>query len=516
MLKTLYQKLVAVLLACAVVLMVLFVLVMRHLDVARGQELNQKLYRNLAAELVREQIVPEHDGLEPREVQSVFDRLRKINPRLDVYLLDGGGHVLTASTGAEVRRTYVDMAPILRFLDDTAPLPILGDDPARSEGQRVFSAAPVRLEGQRQGYLYLVLRGLVSDSIAQRIRASYVLRESLSIVGLGLAFVLLASTLILGLMTRPLQRLNAVMEKLRRGGIGTGGDGAPHEAGGDEIAQITEMMNRMADRILTQMHALKQTDSQRRELIANISHDLRTPLASLQGYLETLRFKRDRLTAEDETAYLQIALTHTEQLGRLVAQLFELAKLDSDQAKIDPEPFVLEELVQDTVQQFQLQAGERGVALDIRAPQELPLAYGDIGLIERVLRNLIENALRYTPAGGSVTVLLHRAPDGIGVEVTDTGRGIDPEDLPRIFDGFYRGEKSRRDAAGHAGLGLAIAKRIVELHHRTISAQSRPGETTIRFELPWAQSALPAIELPAGAAAPGAQGAFGDRPAPAA
>ena len=489
MLKTLYQKLFAVLLCCVVVMIVIFVLVMRHLDMARGQELNQKLYRSLAAELVREQIVPEHDGLEPGAVQSLFDRLRKINPRLDVYLLDADGRVLAASTGAEVRRPTVDVAPIERFLDDNAALPILGDDPADHERARVFSAAPVRLEGQREGYLYLVLRGLISDGISQRIKNSYVLRESLAIVGLGLVFVLLASTLIIRLITRPLQRLNVIMEKLRQGGFGVGEGARTQPRPGDEIAEITDMLNRMADRILHQMKALKETDAQRRELIANISHDLRTPLASLQGYLETLQFKRDRLTLEEQTSYLEIALRHTEQLGRLVSQLFELAKLDSEQAQIYPEPFVLDELVQDTVQEFRLQAENASIALEVSAPQELPLVYGEIGLIERVLRNLIENALRYTAPGGSITVSLRPGTAGVAVEILDNGRGIAPEDLSRIFDGFYRGEKSRRDAAGHAGLGLAIAKRIIELHHRTITAESRPGMTAIRFELPCAGEA---------------------------
>ena len=484
MLHTLYQKLFAVLLCCVVVMIVIFVLVMRHLDMARAQELNQKLYRSLAAELVREQIVPEHDGLEPGAVQSLFDRLRKINPRLDVYLLDAEGRVLAASSGAQVRRPTVDVVPIRRFLDDNAALPILGDDPADHERARVFSAAPIRLEGQREGYLYLVLRGLISDSISQRIKNSYVLRESLVIVGVGLVFVLLASTLIIRLITRPLQRLNVIVDKLRQGGFGVGEGARPHSRPGDEVAEITDMLNQMADRILHQMRALKETDAQRRELIANISHDLRTPLASLQGYLETLQFKRDRLTLEEQTRYLEIALRHTEQLGRLVSQLFELAKLDSEQVQIYPEPFVLEELVQDTVQQFRLQAQNVGIALEVSAPQELPLVHGDIGLIERVLRNLIENALRYTPPGGNVTVALRPATSGVAVEIVDNGRGIAPEDLPHVFDGFYRGEKSRRDAAGHAGLGLAIAKRIVELHHRTITAESRPGMTAICFELP--------------------------------
>jgi signal transduction histidine kinase len=224
----------------------------------------------------------------------------------------------------------------------------------------------------------------------------------------------------------------------------------------------------------------------RRELVANISHDLRTPLASLQGYLETLHLKRIHLTSDEQRNYLEIALKQTEQLSGLVSRLFDLAKLDSGQAVVALEPFALGDLVQDVVQEFNLAASNKGITLRGHIRADLPLVVGDIGLLERVLRNLLENALRYTPAGGNVAVTTSPGPEGAVVEVADTGIGIAAEELPRIFDRFYRVEKSRGLSAGSAGLGLAITKRILDLHSSAISVSSERGRTIFRFMLAYA------------------------------
>jgi two-component system, OmpR family, sensor kinase len=242
----------------------------------------------------------------------------------------------------------------------------------------------------------------------------------------------------------------------------------------------------MSDRILEQMSALRQTDAMRRELVANISHDLRTPIATLQGYLETLHLKGATLSGDEQRNYLEIALKQTEQLSGLVNRLFELAKLDSGQVVVQAEPFALGDLLQDVVQDFELAAVNKGIALRCSTRAELPLVMADIALIERVLRNLIDNALRHTESGGAITLSAHAAPDGAVLEVADTGVGIPPEELPRIFDRFYRVEKSRSLGDGSAGLGLAIAKGILDLHGSTISVTSVPGRTVFSFALAYA------------------------------
>jgi two-component system OmpR family sensor kinase len=480
--KSLYAKLLAVLIGLTVVMGALFLVVVRYSDTARNQEINQKVYRSLAARLIDEHIL-EGETADPSAVRKVFDRIRVVNPRIDVYLLDAAGQVVAASGQEALKRTSVDLSPIQRVLRGEEALPILGDDPSEPVRKRVFSVAPVPLAGNGTGYLYLVLRGVGRDTLAQQIKQSYVLRETLWLLGCALAVALIASAFVVKLMTRPLRQLGAVMDKFRQSGF-AGPEPLPLPT--DEVGKLTDTFNRMADRIVAQMTALQNTDAMRRELVANISHDLRTPLASLQGYLETLHLKGDQLAPEAQRGYLEIALKQTEQLTGLVARLFDLAKLDSGQMTAALEPCALGDLVQDVVQEFELAASTKGIDLKCAVRPDLPLVLADVGLMERVLRNLIENALRYTRSGGAVSVVAAPVADGAMVEIADTGIGIPDAELPKIFERFYRVEKSRDLAAGSAGLGLAISKRILDLHDSTISVTSVPGRTVFRFVLAFA------------------------------
>jgi hypothetical protein len=240
----------------------------------------------------------------------------------------------------------------------------------------------------------------------------------------------------------------------------------------------------MAQRISDQLESLRRTDTTRREMIANVSHDLRTPLASLNGYLETLLIKGDSLTAAEQSNFIEIAARHSRQLGKLIEELFELAKLDSLETLLHCEPVALAELLQDVTHKFSLAAQQKQIKLECRCEHNLPYVAADIGLIVRALENLIENALRYTPSGGTISVEVTRDTGHICVRVADTGCGIAEDELPRVFERFYRLEKSRTEDGG-AGLGLAIVKRIVELHGSTIQAVSKPNAgTTFSFRLP--------------------------------
>jgi two-component system OmpR family sensor kinase len=252
----------------------------------------------------------------------------------------------------------------------------------------------------------------------------------------------------------------------------------------DEIDRLGSTFREMAGRIEEQMESLRTSDALRRELIANVSHDLRTPLATLRGYIETLLLKERSLTEEERRGYLETAIRHCERLSKLVNELLELAKLDSYEV-VEREPFNLRELVQDVVQKFQLKAKKEQISIVTNIQEGLPFVNADIALIERVLENLIENAIHYTPQGGSIRLVLAPDKGEISVQVSDTGRGIPEQELPHIFDRFYQRDKSRKGDGGHSGLGLAITKRILELHNRPIEVSSRPGSgTTFSFQLP--------------------------------
>lgn len=485
MFGTLYRKMAAILFGLVLLLGVAFFLLVGYSADMYQQEVAQKLNAELARHIVEDEALLTNRQVNDEALKGLFHNLMVINPSIELYLLDPAGRILAFSAPpGRVKRESVSLAPIQRFLNDEDNYPLLGDDPRAEDRRKAFSAALIPGRDGPDGYLYVILGGEAYDSVAARINDSYILRFTTGILLVGLAVSLLAGLAGFALLTRRLRLLSSVMLGFRRHGTAKVKRYPLAGKARDEIDQLGESFNLMAERIDRQVEALQQTDAKRREMVANVSHDLRTPLTSLHGYLETLLLKDATLTAEERRRYLEIANSQSAQLTRLVAELFELAKLDSCETLLSVEPFSLAELVQDVAQKFQLDAEARGIRINTEYGEDLPFAYGDIGLMQRVLNNLIENALRYTPSGGHITLSLCANPDKITVKVADDGDGIPADDLPHIFDRFYRLEKSRATGAGNAGLGLAIVKRILELHGSNIFAASQPQHgTTFTFQL---------------------------------
>ncbi len=256
-----------------------------------------------------------------------------------------------------------------------------------------------------------------------------------------------------------------------------------------EIAERQQAQERLAG-ALAEVERLKEgleaeNSYLRRDLIANVSHDLRTPLVSMRGYLELLLTHGDNLAPEQRQQYLGIAARQSEHLATLIDELFELAKLDFKGMTLNREPFPFGELAADVVQKFHLVAEGRQVGLSVDAPPQLPFVDADVSLMERVLENLIGNALQHTPAGGRVRVCMGAQDGRLVARVADSGCGIPSAELPFIFDRFYRGGSGRSSGSGGAGLGLAITKRILELHDTQITVDSAAGRgTCFTFSLP--------------------------------
>lgn len=319
----------------------------------------------------------------------------------------------------------------------------------------------------------------------------------------AIAFALLTALLVFNLLTRPLHLLAQEMDAFRASGFTQPVSLAWARADGDEIHRLAFAFGDLAAHISRQFDELKQHDVQRRELLANVSHDLRTPLTLMQGYLETLLLRHGQLSRAEERSCLEVATRHAGRLGRLVADLFELAKLDGPGEQIAGEAFSLGELAQDVAQKFVLHAQARDLHIAARLPagrDEIARAHGDIGLVERALENLVENAMRHTPEGGSVGIAVARDGERWRVSVSDTGCGISRENLAHVFDRYFQAPRVEGATAApgeafeprhHAGLGLAITRRIVALHGGTIRVDSTVGQGTVfSFDLPTAEGAL--------------------------
>jgi signal transduction histidine kinase len=252
-----------------------------------------------------------------------------------------------------------------------------------------------------------------------------------------------------------------------------------------EVRELAASFNEMADTIVGHLEEVKAMDALRRDLIANVSHDLRTPLVSIHGYVETILMKSETLTDEELHRYLTTVLQSTEKLKKLVEELFELSKLEAIQTQPKLEAFSLAELVQDVTQKYQMLAGKQGIRIETSFPRDLPFVTADIALIERVFQNLLDNAIKYTSDRGIITIRLKALKETINVSVADTGCGITSEDLPHIFERYHKGSQHFSHNDTGAGLGLAIVKKILEVHGITIDVASRVSEgTSFSFDLP--------------------------------
>ena len=487
MFRSLYAKLAVALLGLLAVVGGLLVAVSVTSTKLYQQEANQKLNRTLAGIIVSEKDLLRGRAVNSAAAKEIFSMLMTVNPSIEVYLLDPQGKILSYSAEpGRVKRGAVDLAPVLAFLEERKAYPILGDDPRSLSGRKIFTAARIPRTGPLDGYLYVILGGETYDTVLQKLQGSYILRLSLWVSIVSVLVAAGAGLALFAYLTRRLRRLAAAMSAYADGAAFD--ELALPEAGRapvDEIDRLAATFRLMAGRIEQQVASLRNADALRRELIAGVSHDLRTPLATLQGYIETLLMRDTVLPPHERREYLETALRHSARLARLVEGLFDLAKLETGEMTPQCEPFSIGELAQDVVQKFQLSGRERGVRVATNADAAVPFVSADIALIERVLENLIENAVRYTPQGGSVNVLLRPRGAAVDIAVSDTGAGILPGDLPHIFDRYYRADRGHTDRSGHSGLGLAIVRKILDLHDIRIAVSSEPGKgTTFSFTLP--------------------------------
>ena len=451
---------------------------MHELEVVQG------LSRDLAQHIARDTQLMDANGLKPDAVRELFSQLMLVNPSVEVYLLDGDGRIVgDAAPKDRVLRDRVDLAPVRELLAGK-PLPILGDDPRSMDARKVFSAAPLMVMGKPAGFLYVVLLGEAHDRFAERGATSEALNTALWSIGLIALLCLFAGLAAFGWITRPLRRLT---DSVSHFDINAAPVLLPAEASGhprhgdDEIAVLDATFRQMQNRLSEQWQTLTRQSQDRRELVANISHDLRTPLASLHGYLEVLSVKDASLSPEERRRYLGIALDQSRKVGGLAQSLLELVRLEHGFVVPVVERFSLTDLVQDIFQKFELGAEAKAVTLTPNFPPTVPGVHADLGLIERVLTNLFDNALRHTPTGGEIRIALQPQGKYVEVTVSDSGPGIAAELREGLFLRPFNIGGARRDG----GLGLRIVHQILQLHGIRIELVDVPGQgATFRFALP--------------------------------
>ncbi len=271
-------------------------------------------------------------------------------------------------------------------------------------------------------------------------------------------------------MTQPLRDMAAAAHRMETGDYST----RVHTRSRDEVGQLATAFNRMSAE-------LENLEQSRRDLVANVSHELKTPIAAIRAHLENLLDGVE----QPEPRTMEVMLSQTERLGRLIEQLLELSRLESGELPLQREEMLLAPLVTQVLSEIEMARSDRGVAVESELPNDLPSVNADRERVHQVLFNLVDNAVRFTPAGGAVTVSAHRHNGSVEVKVADTGVGIQPEHLPRLFERFYRADPARSRGDGGTGIGLAIARSVVEAHGGHIRAESELGRGSVfTFDLP--------------------------------
>jgi len=400
------------------------------------------------------------------------------SPSVGLYLLDAQGRILSSSgerkdhwSGYEVEVKKIQAA----FAADPR-LPIFADDPDAQGVRCLVVVRPLRAGADVAGWLFAVERAAQEGVQPPEMFRAYAFRTALQsgLVTLGVGMALTIA--MIALLTKPLIRLTRVAGEIERSGFSGDIDDAsfPHSERDDEIGRLSRAFHEMYVRLKREMQRCVTIDVRRREMIASVSHDLRTPLTALTAQLETIRIKGATLDNAGRRKLHEQALHNAGQLRRLTDALAELAKLDSPEFHAQLEALSIGELADDVVQRFAARAAELKIRLSLDYPDGLPLPRADAELIERALSNLLDNALRVTPAGGTVEVRVGRRPGALRIAVIDSGPGVALEDQPRVFELFYQATR-HRDARGSSGLGLAIVRRVAELHGGHAGLTSQPG-----------------------------------------
>ena len=331
---------------------------------------------------------------------------------------------------------------------------------------------------------YLLAAALTFVNVLTTARLMFISQHDLLLSSVLLVFsaviavsigYLVSSTVVAAVRT-----LNHGADEVARGNL----DVVLPEEGPEELAALARRFNAMTARLKLAESERATFEQARRDLITAVGHDLRTPIASVRVITEALA---DGMVEDPATVqrYLGTASRDLDALSRLVDDLFVLAQLDSGGVQLELRPNSLADMVSDTLESFSARAEQQRVKLRGEALAGLPSLEFDASYVGRVLTNLVDNALRYTPPGGEIVLTTSAVDDGVEVQVCDSGPGIDERDLPLVFDRFYRGEASRSRALGGSGLGLAIVKGIVEAHGGRVGVRVAPGAgTTFSFVLP--------------------------------
>lgn len=400
-----------------------------------------------------------------RIADSIFHDAMVLSPSSEIYFLDNSGAVVGyhSDDSEAIRQAILPLQKIETYLADSGHSYLRGPDPRDPARPKIFSAAEVRSDGKKLGYIYVIL-----DSRGSREAAAMLIRSHVGQLVVTAAIAILLLSLVLSIyyiarLQRRFRRMVAVLERFQAGDLGA--RFRIHTA--DDLAPITDSFNKMADALVHNIARLTKSEAERKTFIAGIAHDLRTPVSIARGYAETLLTKTGQAASGNE--YAVLVVKKMAQVEALVAQLHELSVVEAVTTEPQREPFMFSEVLLETVHSFRGRAAERGIRMDCTKCEDHAFINADIRLMERVIQNLVINAIQHSPEGSRVEISLQREESELLFIIQNTGEPL-PHDLVQWLN---TGEESlAHPRPAKPSIGLMIVKRIVHLHGYRLEVRS--------------------------------------------
>ncbi|MES1225254.1 MAG: HAMP domain-containing sensor histidine kinase [Bacteroidota bacterium] len=424
------------------------------------QDTTQRLNKDVAAHIAKFTSPFGKNGLDKKIADSVFYDAMVLSPNIEVYFLDTVGNVIYfQAPDSAIKLRRLPLENIKNHILSQGMDYIKGPDPKNPGKEQIFSAAEVNNGLGKMGYIYVVLGSNEYRKVSESLFENHVVLLSLKVFTIVIFLSLIVSLLYLSRIRRNFKRITTVLNQFSKGDY----KARLQMNNYNEFSSIADGFNSMADMLVLNIEKLERSAKERKDFLANISHDLRTPLTIAKGYLETLHdeLHKDFVEKARREEFVKMAYKKIQQLDAMVGQLFELSRMESVEFIPVKEPFIISDILEETVNAACKTAREKNISITCTGCQDSYWINGDIGMMERVIQNLVDNAVKYTPPHGIIHVSLVKNITDLEVIVENSG----PPPSPALFD-WISSTKTAKTVNGkpHSGLGIAIVIKILQLH----------------------------------------------------
>lgn len=435
------------------------------------QSSTQLVNKDVAGHIAKFASPFQDSGINKQTADSVFYNAMVLNPSIEVYFLDTTGKIMYyQSPDSTIKLWKIPLENIKKYIASNGSNYIKAQDPKQPDVQKVFSAAEVINNGKKVGYIYVILTGNEYNNATHMLFGSHA--TSFAVMALCVIIILsiVLSYWYINRLQRNFKKIIAVLNIYMNGDFNVRFDLNDK----DEFAPITNSFNRMATLLSYNIERLKQTEQERKDFIATISHDLRTPLSVAKGYAETAldKMHHGEINKPEIDEFIQLVHKKLQQIEIMVQDLFELSKMESVHFTPNKEPFIFSEILKEMISVYEKRAIEKNIQLACNVPADMIWINADIRMMERVIQNLLDNAIKYTPANGFIHVQLAERNNLLELRFENNGNVLSDDILNWINLTAPSTTFSTNHKPANTGLGLLIVKKILELHQYSFRVES--------------------------------------------